>query len=202
MDFPLFSQIPNAVLNKFGPDELGLKKRKRKKSVKFQDEPDSSESKFPKPSQAGHDICTGASNDEDDEIKILDTPIVPSSTPILLENQNIDHLARSNKLSLVDCSKKKLYQPSDDEKSTADAIIQADTSPEKKTVACQTDESFLQMPPQELYEMYKDQIQAVSLQACRPLPLIKRFGCEPPLKLGLTKPKGKKRRVFYPGEND
>lgn len=198
MDLPLFSQIPNAVLNHFGSNEFGSKKKKRNKSNKSQDEPDSSDflrPVTPKPVEHKDDINTVES------LKSL------SKIP-LNQVESVDQVWQVKQIPQAEVSptgdspkEPPHLEIASRHKNTSDAIVQVDATPKMKTVACQTDDSLLPIPPEELYEIYKNQIQVLSLRANPNLSLKMHTGPEPPLKLGLTKPKGRQRRVYYPGED-
>lgn len=82
-------------------------------------------------------------------------------------------------------------------KEYSDAIIQTETK-KTRTVQTQTDESMTTRP------LDDDDVHRFNMQTfapIRPLPR-NRSGYEPPLKIGMTIPRGRKRKVFYPGEDD
>lgn len=84
-------------------------------------------------------------------------------------------------------------------KETSDAMIQTDSMHKSKTrnVEVQTDISF--MPNEMDYHQFKAYLEQQSLSHYKPMYNIPQaHGNRPPLKIGLTLPKGKKRKVFYP----
>lgn len=104
---------------------------------------------------------------------------------------------------------KKVWQPDKTQaviepKEFQDAIIQVDLSPDVFTRGTQTDETCLKSSSSISYEsQYKNQLEMNSLSVYRPLYSFgSRNGRQPPLKIGLSLPKGKKRKVFYPDEQD
>lgn len=96
-----------------------------------------------------------------------------------------------------------LPEATQDKKSVSDAIIQTDIEigPKTHTVACQTEESLLNRPlTMSDYEHHRNNTNCRFPESfSRPMYAIpRRKGGEPPLKIGLTLPKGRKRRVIYP----
>lgn len=82
-----------------------------------------------------------------------------------------------------------------------DAIVGTETvKVECRTIGTQTDESLRTRP----LDVTEDDMHRMNMQSyapIRPMPR-RRVGCkEPPLRIGLTL-RGKKRKVFYPGEED
>lgn len=84
-------------------------------------------------------------------------------------------------------------------KQYSDAIVQADFKPKTCDRITQTELSLL-MTDDELYRIHK---QAQQFEIFKPMYSIpKHNGRLPPLKLGLTLPKGRKRKVYYPDEEN
>lgn len=71
-------------------------------------------------------------------------------------------------------------------KELIDAVVQANIRPETNDASTQTDLAF-----QINQEDYEESVKAIKRAS---------LCSSPPLKVGLTLPKGKKRKVFYPGE--
>lgn len=87
-------------------------------------------------------------------------------------------------------------------KETSVAITQTEVI-ETKSVKTQTETSFYREPLKDSHDQYVSELEINSLTSYRPiysLPLT--CGKQPPLKIGMTLPKGKKRKVFYPDEEN
>lgn len=186
MDFQLFSQIPNAVLNRVQPARL---KPRKKKSVKFQDEAliTSSDQDFAqtdKTRDAGLKLKhePGLDFSLKSALIVQDTEVLP-----ILDTQKI---IKQNDGEVEDSQEVR----SSEKRKTSDAIVQVD-GPVLVSKSSQTDD--------DLYEQYKNQLQANAIVGYKPMHSFpKQKGSQPPLRLGLTVPKGKKRKVFYPDEQD
>lgn len=92
----------------------------------------------------------------------------------------------------------------DSTRETADAIIQTETYiPATKSVETQTETSYSKSPLKDSREQYVSELEVNSLSSYRPI-YSSPLQCveQPPLKIGMTLPKGKKRKVFYPGEEN
>lgn len=87
----------------------------------------------------------------------------------------------------------------------SDAIIQVDLGPKCTERGTQTDESMLTRPLiNDEYDKHRHLTQTHYPDIFKPMYSIpkRKNGSLPPLKLGLIMPKGKKRKVFYPHEED
>lgn len=83
-------------------------------------------------------------------------------------------------------------------KETSDAIVQTE---QIKYISrgVQTIESFFQM--ESLYEQYKHNMKSDSMITFKPMYYLNNSSdMKPPLKLGLMRPRGTKRKVFYPDD--
>lgn len=84
---------------------------------------------------------------------------------------------------------------------TSSVATQTDPPP-LVTVDTQTEPSF-KSPLKDSHEQYKNELEVNTLSSYQPLyslPLA--CGKQPPLKIGMTLPKGKKRKVFYPDDEN
>lgn len=87
--------------------------------------------------------------------------------------------------------------------STLDAIIQTDAKPALVDRGTQTTEPYPTISQFYDRDQLKSQVESLSLCGYKPMySTSKRKGKEPPLKIGLTLPKGKKRKVYYPDYDD
>lgn len=83
-------------------------------------------------------------------------------------------------------------------KETSDAIVQTD-QPEYISRSVQTIESFFQM--ESLYEQFKSNMKSDSMITFKPMYYLNSTtDMKPPLKIGLMRPRGTKRKVFYPDD--
>lgn len=188
MDAPLFSQIPAVVLKKVGPE--GTLSRKRK-AVKFYDDDDleqeSEEAISEEVTSSGHATESQESHRSSNSHKSNEIRTLPIKSAL---KKTKKRKASPDKELIVD--------------EGVDAITQTNPEPAKISRQSQTDIVFpVNLTTDDsIYDDYTSRLQAQSLEF-RPniLPIPKRDGKQPPLKIGLILPKGKKRVVFYPDES-
>lgn len=197
MDLPLLSQIPSLVLSKLDPSEV--KSSRKRKEVKFYEEDII-------------DLVEGSS----EEIETLSDEVTSSGNGSESQDshgsptscRSIEVVAKSKPVKSVLKSTKKLKTaPIIDTviEDRHDAIVQTDLMPEMISRSTQTIKVYpFNIPDEELtYDDYKSQLQAQSLEFRSNIyPIPKRNGKAPPLKIGLTLPKGRKRKVFYPDDEE
>lgn len=175
----LFSQIPAQVLNKvYKSSNKEDTSVAPKKKVKFFDQA----SALP---EVIHE--DSSSTEAESVIDIVDDDD---------KNDNNDKDDNEPTTNFKEESPRKRKVP----KECRDAIIQTETKTiEHKSIGTQTDESLRNRP----LETTEDDMHRMNMQSfapIRPMPR-RRAGQEPPLRIGLTL-RGKKRNVFYPGEED
>ena len=191
----LFSQIPSAVLNKINADEYTRKKRK---TVKFYDDIFETESELIQENATSEQVTSSKGETDPSESPeksvIFKTDTITSCKP------------QKSALKITEEIKSPSSSPL---KETSDAILQADLSLKLIGVGTQTDESFFKtIAPLGLCSYCRQcraqQANSLSHEAnvFKPMYSIpKRAGEAPPLKIGLSLPKGKKRKVYYPDED-
>lgn len=205
MDLPLFSQIPSAVLKKVKFTSAEFCKQP-KKSVKFNtklvNEPISEE------------LSTEVTSSLD-TLEQHESQEVENEKPKVEKPENTIRFASPKtiksprQLSTEKVDSGTVYTPisppiSPFKKRFSDAIIQTDViKPSVVSVKTQTIESFMRNPFGS-YNEHINQVKADSLGCYKPMYSIPKAanGQQPPLKIGLVLPRGKKRKVFYPDEQE
>jgi len=135
-----------------------------------------------------------------EEVSSSRRDLQPSENDELYEDQDMT-IERPKKSSLK-TNKTKRPEPFDVE--TADAKIQTDLKPDTIERGTQTDVTCGRASLAEIFhEQYQNQLEAQSLAGYKPMFAIPKCeGQAPPLKIGLTLPKGKKRKVYYPDDDN
>lgn len=189
MDLPVFSQIPALVLNKLGPEERILRKRK---SVKFYVEDDSDEISEDASGDAPSEEVTSSGNESESQESSQRSSRVKSkqARPVLKKTEK-----RKTEPDKEESIEGRRVNP---DIQTDDAITQTDPEPEPLmfSKSTQTDLDYpIDISANESYRSLGPLGFNSSIYQIR-----RKDGRQPPLKIGLTLPKGKKRVVFYPDD--
>lgn len=180
----IYSQIPTAIIKASSTkNHSGLKANcatNQDKPVKLQSEIKSFKRPLAPHIRASHDEIRSLAPDESvDQNKSPD------------ENNSTNQNDRDHKDSPYHQTK------------TSDAFVQTETLDRPETISrgCQTELSFIHVDA--LYEEYRNQLKAQSLtENFKPMYSLSSGLMGPPLKIGLTLPRGVKRKVFYPDDPD
>lgn len=186
MDPPVFSQIPSVVYNTMkSKNKLLPSTTKRIKHIKFSDD------------------C------EDDSAATLNQDGAPQDIKPGQDPDIVEPVSKKNDIPLKSVLKTRneevvVSDPKPDsttlKKDTLDAIVQTESDQVKfVNKEVQTDESYLQL--ENHFDQYRSKLHADSIVAFKPMYSL-RGSQNPPLKMGLTLPKGVKRKVFYPDDED
>lgn len=217
MDTRLFSQIPGPVLKKFKPET----RAQQRKVVKFIDS-DSSDDVDVEVTSSLSDSTESLDSSQTEPCKQPQI-LPPAKTPKSIiktprETVSATEICKQSSLLLPTKGPKSNTRttPRDNASATkitneshtietqssegkSDAIVQTDPAPCLVSKETQTTDSFV---TDSVYHEFKTHLQSQSLSSSKPMYSLSKNKSEPPLKIGLSLPKGRKRKVFYPDDSD
>lgn len=188
---PVFSQIPAAIYRTAESTVKPLK-TKKVKSINIPEE----KTRLGNPDEPKEETAN-PSQESKSEFAVPGIIRDYSKVKLKHDTQAKDH-------EKIETNQKEIPKPDSTttKKETLDAIVQTDfEKPKLVNQEVQTIESFELI--ESYYEQYKLRLQSDSMINYRPtLPLKSLTKYNPPLRVGMTLPRGVKRKVFYPDEQD